>query len=251
MDPHIFPGFLTPSAARALEQAAAQAEHADYELQRNIEPVPDEFAAKITAYDGATGRCSWTMRSYNASGLRVDHPNGRTGTTTRNPAYPVGNGVMPPTAFPVDVWLRSRGFVGSLGGPVYEFDWICGCNPDPVGSSGGSIETDCCPSAPTPSVLTATTTSTCTDLNGLTVTVTHDGADWEGQFTAGGKTWNMTVYCSSGTWKAQIVNLTDLCGGTPGDFTVDSCDPLLLSNASVALVACGGCTGNVIVTVTE
>lgn len=251
MAPHISPGFLTPSAAKAIDEAIASASRAEHELQRQLEPLADEFPAKITAYDGATGRCSWTMRSYNANGLRTDHPNGRTGTTTRNPAYPTGNGEMPPEAFPVDVWLRKRGFVHSLGGPVYEFDWHCACTPEQSGSGsgGGSIETNCCPNRIAESLYaTIVVNSGACDLDGLSLPLTYVGnSTWRSDiFTGCGFECYLEVACESFNWRIEFMGT---CGDGVGSTTpTASCDPFMLQLDGIEI--CGG-SCNITVTVTE
>lgn len=132
----IQPGLLTPQSAAALQVGAGQAEQDRQAIAKWLDSMPMEFPAKLTAYDQATGRCSWTMQMYDEVGRRMDHHNGVTGTVEYMPAYPVGNGVMPPTdpdgsgsgsAFPIDVWMRLRIITATLG-PVYEFDWQCACD---------------------------------------------------------------------------------------------------------------------------
>jgi hypothetical protein len=233
-DTHIHPGLLTPSAAAHLQAAGAQAELTRRDLEKLFQSAPDEFPARLNAYQSATGRCSWTRQTYNAAGNRVDHPNGQAGTFTFAPAYPVGGGVMPPVAFPVNVYLRRRILTATLG-PVYEFDWVCGCEQTGSGSGGGGPTTDCCPNA-IPTTLTITYTRTggssgCL-LDGDTATLTYTGVGFNGPQWVGFTTFHgtasrrttLTCLNSSAAWDLQIA------GSLGGTLTpTGTCDPLSLT----------------------
>jgi hypothetical protein len=125
----ILPGFLTPHGAAALQAGLEQAEETRRDLERDPRDWDDEFPAKITAWDETEGRASWTRQTYDSDGRRIDDPLGVTGSPSYMPAYPVGNGLMPPPSFPVEVWMRRR-VVNATLGPVYEFDWQCACDED-------------------------------------------------------------------------------------------------------------------------
>jgi hypothetical protein len=141
----ILPGILTPQGAAALQLGLLQAEDTKRELEAWLESAPWEFPAKITSFDQATGRCTWALQDYNDVGRRIDSVLGVVGTLTNMPAYPVGNGVMPPvlgtgasgsgSGFPIEVWMRHRIDTDTLG-PVFEFDWQCACDGGYSGSGG-------------------------------------------------------------------------------------------------------------------
>lgn len=139
MPPRFLP-FVPPAEARRFSEAASQADETRRELERTPQEWEDEFPAKVTGYDSASGACYWTRQTYGADGRRMDDPLDITGTPTRSPAYPVGNGLMPPveggdgsgsdSGFPVEVWMRRRLVISSgdaAGTVAYEFDWFCGC----------------------------------------------------------------------------------------------------------------------------
>jgi hypothetical protein len=135
----ILPGLLTPAAADLLGAGAAQTEENRRAIERMVEEWVDEFPAKLTDWDGDRRACSWTRQIYDSAGRRVDDPLNVTGTPTSRPAYPVGNGLMPPPSFPVEVVLRRRLVTSdgdAAGTPVFEFDWVCACFPG--GSSSSS-----------------------------------------------------------------------------------------------------------------
>jgi hypothetical protein len=116
----IRPGFVTRSAANLLRDAVDVAYENRQELD-NTDYVPvEQFPAKITAYDSATGYYSWTERSPLADGTLEDKPGGRTGSPTWSPAIAIGGGANP-SSYPVDVWLRRR--VVFSGGVCYDFIW--------------------------------------------------------------------------------------------------------------------------------
>lgn len=194
----------------------------------------DEFPARITAWSASTQRASWTEETFDANGQRIVKPDGRTGSATYSPAFPVGNGLMPPDQFPVSVWLRRRvDAVDSSNdeiGPVYEFDWLCACG---VGSGSGTtgVLLPCCP-GPIPSTLTATATQTvgtpCA-IDGAEWTLTYDGVDtWEGVTDVGGVAFTVALTCSDGTWTATITtdNVDCEIGGNAA--IIQSCAPFML-----------------------
>jgi len=112
----------------------------------------DRFMAKLTGktFDSTLGvwAYSWTKRTCNADGLRIDHPDGVTGDADFMPAYAFGDGqVVGDGVFPVDVMLRRRLHVNGKG-PVYEFPWYCACEEGTSGSGGEAVSTLCCGSVP-------------------------------------------------------------------------------------------------------
>lgn len=235
------PGLLTRSTSDAVNDAIRQSEETREELERMRRKLPAEFAAAITSYDGATGSCGWKLRGYNSNGLRIDHNSGLTGSPTWMPAYPVGNGEMPPPSFPVDVWLRTR-LRTSDKGPVYEFDWICGCSAEGSGSGsgGGGVETDCCPN-PIPTTLTMTITSACAEVAGTHSLTWLSGTTWQG--TIGATDWLVTLTCSGGTWTMTISqDLAPLCEIVSEFGAYDeSCDPFSVSFDFLANAECIFC----------
>ncbi len=136
----ILPGFVTPQAAAALQAGLVQAEATRRDLERDVDPWDDEFPAALTGYDSTYGTCSWYEQTYDSAGQRIEKSGGRTGTFIVSPAYPVGNGVMPPPditgsgsagGWPVEVRLTRRLMASTgdaAGTVVYEFPWWCACD---------------------------------------------------------------------------------------------------------------------------
>lgn len=135
-DPTQLSPFADPRVSAALQTGLLEVERTRQDLSRLFRNLPREFPAKITAYDSATGFCSWSLQEYDRDGRRRDAYDAVTGSPTYAPAAPVGNGIMPPPAFPVEVWLRWRCETDTRG-PVYEFDWQCACDGGYSGS--GSV----------------------------------------------------------------------------------------------------------------
>jgi hypothetical protein len=123
-----------------------------------VRPRARKVMAKVTSRDAATGRYSWTERTYNANGARIDKADGLTGTTTNNPAYGYGDGAVI-TSFPADVTLTERTWAtdGTSGDPlgmVWEFPVYCACAGGGSGG-GGYVLCGCCPN-PIPATLYCT-----------------------------------------------------------------------------------------------
>jgi hypothetical protein len=132
---NVFGPILTSTGAAVLQGGLEEAERTRRDLDRLLIGLPREFPAKLTAYDSATGRWSWTLQAYDRDGRRRDAYATVTGSPTYAPAYAVGNGIAPPPAWPVEVWLRFRVRIDGIG-PVYEFDWQCACDGGYSGSGG-------------------------------------------------------------------------------------------------------------------
>lgn len=115
----IKPGFVTPQMAAALQTGFGASMAANDELMNRARDMPEEFLpVKLTASDGGTPALySWTLQYKDTTNLRVDHPNGRTGTPTNNPAYfPVGT----ISTFPFECWIKRFGWDSTKGGATYE-----------------------------------------------------------------------------------------------------------------------------------
>lgn len=252
-------GLLTARDAAALDGAVELAERTHRTLMRLELAFRDEFPARLTAWDAATQRASWTEESWDRNGQRYIRPAGRTGTPTFMPAVPVGNGLMPPDAFPVQVWLRRRDVAteaatGTYIGPVYEFDWVCACAGSGSGSgsgSGGGQLTGCCPGA-IPPTLTATfdvTSGSYAGMDGQSMTLTYSGGQWVGSATFTGILWTVRLSCDGTTWKSHIFSDDNNCipeASPIEDVTRLSCSPLhLLSATYIIPPSCptGGSSG--------
>jgi hypothetical protein len=263
--PTVTPGFVTRPEARALTAAVAQTDRTRRDIERLPTDWPDELPAKITAWAAATQRASWSERAYDETGARFDKDRGLSGSDTYAPAVPVGNGLMPPDAFPVDVWLRLRGF-GKVGGvdigPVYEFDWVCACGAaggsgSGSGGAGAGVLTNCCPGA-IPRTLTASLGSDCPDLNGLAVGLTF-GLDvantWTGFITIAGAAWRFDLSCSGSQWQVSFAKDSIACFTGQTNASIISCSPLHLTvSTGLSGSGCGLCGPGVIsldITVTE
>ncbi len=222
---------------------------------------PEEVPAKLTAWDAGTQRATWAERDWDANGLRKDKLRGLFGNATFCPAKPVGNGLMPPDSFPVDVILRRRCAVKGLG-VVYEFDWVCACAGAGSGTGSGTqgVLTGCCPGA-IPRTLTFTihlTSGTCAGLDGATVTVTTVGniGIWtNGAGTViGGSTWLANLNCDASGWHVNFTTGEVGCSNNnPVDAAIVSCAPLHLTAAGFSTgVGCPTCPSITYdVTVTE
>ncbi len=115
---------ITTSQAETLRRFIRQASEQRGQISRLSDNATDILPAKLTAYDSSSGAYSWTEQYYDANGLRITKPGGRTGTPAYSPAYPFGNNITA-TVFPIEVTLRRT--VSTAIGPVYEFPWSCGC----------------------------------------------------------------------------------------------------------------------------
>lgn len=203
----------------------------------------DRFPAKLTGktFDTMHGvwAYSWTKRTYNANGLRVDDDS-VSGTADWMPAYSFGDG------WPVgeqdlqngvDVWLRRR-LVTSDRGPVYEFPWYCACTAG-GSNAGGGIQTTCCDNTIPTDLYAVITSATCACVDGLTFTLTWNGSEWTGTLgrlscedaNLATRTWSLT--CTGGNW---LLTTTELrigsgvaCsfGGHTRDSVNSMCSPFL------------------------
>lgn len=137
MEPQdINPGFLTPTAVKALRSLMETVRYNTQRLDQLTGQSEIDVPAKLTAYDADTGAYSWVEQWYDSDGNREDYDGGRSGNSDYMPAYAVGNGVAPEDwEFPIEVRLRPR--INTALGVVYEFPWNCSCNDG--GSRSGSI----------------------------------------------------------------------------------------------------------------
>ncbi len=233
------PGYLTAGHAATLNAAIVDAERTSRVLDGITEPVAKEFPARITAFDAATQRASWSEEAFDATGARYVKPGGRSGDSTFNPAFPVGNGLLPPPAFPFQVMLRERGIAVVSGTPigmVYEFDYSCHCAGAGSGSGSGGTSTGvltaCCPSA-LPTTLSATftvTSGTYATMDGQTVSIVWDGVRWIGSGGFGGVTWTVQLLCSGSSWSLTVTPNSGLCATAAGSTTLVACTPLMITS---------------------
>lgn len=232
------PGLVTPDQAAELTAAAALAAETADALARLTDEGLDEFPAKLTAYDSATGRFSWTEQWYDANGRRTDHPSPRTGTAAHSPAYAVGNGAVPPPAFPVEVLCLRRRVVatdpdsGESLGVVYEFDWNCACAVSGSGAgSGGGGGTGVVTECGTYSTVLVMTVSLPAGAGGgsAVVDVEWDGTEWVGTGEIAGSEVTVTVEClPEGGGLVPTIDVTTpggsctLGGYTSSDFSTET-----------------------------
>lgn len=112
----IRPGIVTPGMAAALQTGFGSTMQSADTLQRAQQP-PDTVIMPVKITSVTSSKYAWTLQIKDASGNRIDHPSGQTGTATVNPAYDP-NGLI--DAFPCHAYIRPFGFVASLGGTIYE-----------------------------------------------------------------------------------------------------------------------------------
>ncbi len=125
----IKPGFVTPQMAAALQTGFGASLAANDELMNRARDMPEEFLpVKLTAVDGS-GLYSWTLQYKDTTNLRVNHPNGRTGTPTNNPAY-FPSGTL--STFPVECWIKRFGWDSSKGGATYEVVSVAQQSSSPI-----------------------------------------------------------------------------------------------------------------------
>ncbi len=239
----ITPGFLSESAAETLREAinATEQNEADIILLQTVQI--DDFPAKITAYDAPSTAYSWSEQYYDASGRRIDYPGGgRVGTSTYSPAYACGNGI-PPTVFPVEVWLRRR--VSTAIGPVYEFDWNCSCGSTYSGGGGGgggTIQTDCCPDMLPATLYLIFGTGVFESFP--PVTLTFGGGAWVGTLEACSGTvtfsWACTDVMGTPTW---VMTTSGAATNTTDVTLILNCNPFLVNGGSTITSADPGCVG--------
>ena len=234
---------------------------------------PQEVPAKLTAWDAGTQRATWVERDWDANGLRKDKLRGLFGNATTSPAVPVGNGLMPPDSFPVDVILRRRCAVKGLG-VVYEFDWVCACagaGSGGTGSGADGILTACCGGAlPRPLHGTfAVTAGTCTGYGGASVVLTWtDGigptgsspptstaGGWRGTVSLNGHDTTWSVFCVAGGFEVEATSAGGCTWTLTGSTALFSCAPLhVLFTKNYDESGSGGCCSagsTITLTVTE
>lgn len=151
------PGIITDADARTATALVRRAEANRQAVARRLKDYPDRPFAKITAYDSTTGAYSWTEQTFDASGNRIDKPNGLSGTPSYMPAYSFGDSTTVHSLLPVEVQLR-RTVLTATKGPAYEFPLYCGCTSFSGSGgrqSGASVITACCPSNTIPTTLYA------------------------------------------------------------------------------------------------
>lgn len=194
------PGFLSASAALEVNAAIASAAFTQERL-RQMEAAREEWVAvKLTSCDTAAtpARCAWTERAWQADGTRYDKPSGRSGTTAFRPALLIGNGVVPPAAFPVDVWARITVVADTLD-QVLEVEWNCACaaGGSALGSAGGGTDvvTDC-GTYSTVLVMTMTDPGSCPGAEAV-IDLEWDGTVWTGTGTVMGQDVTATVDCAA------------------------------------------------------
>jgi hypothetical protein len=275
VDPNLIAGLLGSLAATGLTQSqsekyAAAAEQTDL-TRRDIEQLdrnwPTELPAKWTAWDASKQRATWVERTWDANGNRIDKVGGLSGSPTNNPAVPIGNGLTPPSAFPVDIMLRQRGPAtdGTTGDPlgiVWEFDWQCACAGTGSGSGSGSggvapagILTACCPAA-VPATLTATfhvTSGAYAAIDGHSTAITFDGSQWVGSGAFGSTTWLPQLLCGGSGWVGSCSPTNGDCAGIAFVATLDSCNPFQVTMTGTGTIggSCpdgAGSTFNIVIT---
>lgn len=109
---------------------------------------------------------------------------------------------------------------------------VCSSNP-----------TNCCPCTTGPGSFPFKFTSSCSDINNVTVTMIYDPTtnQYSGSTTTGlGKTLSVVVYYASGAWKARVTYDGTLIAVMTG--TVITCDPFNISWA-IDYATCFSCNG--------
>jgi hypothetical protein len=128
MAEHISPGFLTVGAANQIKRSIAETERLQQKAGEAMQYADvKDFPALITS--GSGGYHAWTEQAFGPDNLRYTKPNGRTGTTTSNPAVLPDRSTL--SSFPVECWLR-RTMWSADKGVVYETVGLTA-----AGSSGG------------------------------------------------------------------------------------------------------------------
>lgn len=117
-DANVSPGFLTASAAAALNAGMVEQEN-----QRRAMALQGQDAMRpltpvsLTARDSGTGLYSWTEQMFDSTGSRIARPGGRTGTATSNPVRLLGGTKL--TTLPADATVM-RCIGRTTGGVLYE-----------------------------------------------------------------------------------------------------------------------------------
>jgi len=138
---YIKPGMVTPQMAAALQSGFGTSMQAKDDLMNLPRDMPeDTLPVKLTAVDGS-GLYSWTLQYKDTTNARVNHPNGRTGTPTKNPAYFAGGTI---SSFPTECWIRRFGWDSTKGGTLYEVIAAPQSSSeipdlDPLGAAGNTL----------------------------------------------------------------------------------------------------------------
>lgn len=279
----IRPGELSPLAAKELTQALADFAQLQTDVKRIVLPSEKQFPAKWTAatFNSTINNwvCTWIEQYWsNSNGQRINKPGGRFGDTTISPAFPAGNGLLPPPTFPVQVMMREAALAvnpvsGLPWGMTYYFDWNCACagSGSGTGSGGtpGSVVTACCANA-LPGTLHATftvTSGTCAEVAGQVMALPYlgnfSGTDvWSGSAVYSGNTWSVFMECNPNGGGPGVPGLALIltppasahCGSPSASFVSQSCGPPFSYIWDFTIASSGGtcaCNGSVVrVTVT-
>lgn len=139
---------------------------------------------------------------------------------------------------PDTFWHDDSGFILSDDGAAIL------CDECPCDEAGGGIDTPCCPN-PVAETLYATLSSTgCSGLDGVTVTMNYIGPyNWTGTFTCDSVTWNATIVCTGGVWEFNLFDDDLDCLDETINFDDESCDPFLMEGSISATTGepCGTC----------
>lgn len=108
------PGICVTRTAGAVAIALAQ--------PATINSTADVFVAKITA--SSSGAHAWTQLQPAAGGSFINHPSGKSGTTSLDPAYEINGRTSVPAN--TIVWLKA--VISSDGSTKYLFDLNAGVN---------------------------------------------------------------------------------------------------------------------------
>lgn len=100
----------------------------------------------------------------------------------------------------------------------FEYSFPLTCLPDCTGGGGGGgSTTPCCPDAPAD--LTVTLTSTCPDVNGVSITVSGGSGTW-----TGGTGLTAILSCDEDVWTLSVT--TGICTYYSGVASMSVCDPV-------------------------
>lgn len=265
MEPQdINPGFLTPTAVKALRSLMEAVRYNTQRLDQLTGQSEIDVPAKLTAYDADTEAYSWVEQWYDSDGSRVDYEGGRSGGPSYMPAYAVGNGIAPEDwEFPIEVRLRPR--INTAQGVIYEFPWNCSCNDggsrsgsipgsgsSGSGSASGStylVPNECC-DVDLPSVLYGAFTGT--GFGPVNLTLTYDGVSYwvseEYTIASCGVTVKVRVGCVERvpgfgyTFDFSIINPVDNSSYGVGTQVIYGCDPFVsagpLTSSSLLALGC-------------
>jgi hypothetical protein len=231
----IGPGEVSPGTALVLAAAVATAYRTETEVRSVVATDDRGWPIQLTSVDTSytPARAAWKLRTWDAQGGRIDHPNGRTGTVTASPAVLIGNGSVPPASLPLDTWGWPTRLIddgaGASQGFQLEVDWNCACAAAGSGAGsgdGGTFVVSDCGNLSTVLTVSLTDGGGASGLDGTVIDLEWDGAawtatgvvlrdsvtDWEAACVAGLLEWTWTETSSTGT--ARFTQ-----GGTPGGGT--------------------------------